>query len=162
MSSGVARQLLEALKVEIAGEFSTLSETGIILNHKFIPQEQTKSPEADMYIELPTTIICVELEYQQPHPDTNVLKYLRWISSYDIPKRIVLVQIFGPIFAKGNYISRVRNVHYLVGMTREMIDYFPLFCTTYTPDQYEAQNPQLLQQITDLLYNVIAAYNTGE
>ena len=153
----IAKQIMEVLKERITDTFQDIE---VRVHYKFISAEGVRSPEADMFIELPNTIICVEFEYRQPHPDTNVLKYLRWIDSYGVEKRIVVAQIFGPEFKGRNYISRVRNAVYLSKRTRDQIDYYPLFCTTYTAEQFEAQEPLLMQQLQDFLFNLIYIYTT--
>jgi len=66
------------------------------------------SHKADIEVEIskPKMQLFIEVDGEQPHPDTNVTKYWYWMNKNKISKKVVLIHIFGTAFYDSNYRSR--------------------------------------------------------
>lgn len=135
----------------------------IRVNYKFIEKEGIKSPEADIYICCRNrNVIFFELEKAQPHPDTNFVKYWRWIEEYKIKNKIILIQIFSPMFNDENYIARVRNIEFLNKKTSlKNFSYYPVNCLVnkFSEEEFTRFGPKvkncLFSSITTIFNKVV-------
>ena len=134
-----SREKLQIIGDYIEKNYGSKLQSQVSINHRFIISEGAKSPEADIFIEGNNgTQIAFELESNQPHPDTNVIKYWRWIKEHNIRNRIVLIHIYGSLFNNENYIARVRNTDFVAQQIKaKNFQYFSLKCLVDRFDKKE-------------------------
>ncbi|MCX5696810.1 MAG: hypothetical protein NTU54_02355 [Candidatus Omnitrophica bacterium] len=151
-----SKAILESIKRKLVAIYPD-KILDIKINYKFIKTEGIKSPEADMYLRCRNgNLIFIELESMQPHPDTNFVKYWRWGEKYRIGNRIILLQIFGPMFNNENYIARVRNIKFLRNkISLRNFKYYPINCLV---DRFsEAEFKRFSADVRKCLFNSITA-----
>lgn len=91
----------------------------------YINKNKKISFKSDIVISLDKRTIFIEVEESQHHPDTNVSKYWYSIESNEIKESpILLIQIFGKLFYKDNYKSRVELSKFIAKKIKKEYPWF--------------------------------------
>ena len=111
-----------------------------------------------MRIETEDRLIFIELENEHPHPDTNFLKYWRWVEKYSVKMQVEIIQILGPLFKGRNYESRILNIDFLVEKCKDLgvpINYHRLNCSHYSQKEFNAFQPPISSKVIEDVSRII-------
>lgn len=101
-------------------------------------------------IEFSKAKLFIEIEEGQPHPDTNVTKYWRWMEVENVKDKIILIQVFASEFYDNNYRSRTILCDFIAKKIKESNSNF-----LYIPIPKEKQHKYSRNwQISDLFDEV--------
>ncbi len=81
-------------------------EHGLPPQHEYPLGKDRWCSKSDIYVESKGRKLFIEVEGNQPHPDTNVTKYWYWIERTKKTEKVILIHVFGNKFYNNNYRSR--------------------------------------------------------